>query len=140
MKKINYVNCILISEDKEEMCVIFKQRGPTEVVNKFNFIGGKVEENENSEVAVKREVKEETGLDISTEKITIIYEVNNEDFNLTSYVCYIPKYKLKQAKTCESEKISVVNVKNTLQESQELPNKYANNFRKYLQLALSYKS
>lgn len=134
--KTHYVNCILISDDRSEICVIFKQRGPIEVLNKFNFIGGKVE-NETSEQAVVREVMEETGLDLSNEKISLLNIYENDFYRLDNHVVFISKSKLHQAKTCESEKISILNIKNLQLELKELPNKYSPSFKTLLDEALS---
>ena len=136
MNKTHYVNCILISDDRSEICVIFKQRGPVEVLNKFNFIGGKVE-NESIEHAVIREVKEETGLDLSNENISLLNTYENDFYRLDNHVVFISKAKLHQAKTCETEKISILDIKNLQIELKELPNKYSPSFKTLLDAALN---
>ena len=138
MNKLHYVNCVLLSEDLSELCVIFKLRGPAELINKFNFIGGKVEQNEYTSDAVVREVMEETGLDISLEKINLFMTFENEEYRLDNHVVFLSTAKLRQAKTCESEKISVVDTKTTLNECKELPNKYSPSFLMLLQAALGF--
>lgn len=138
MSKTHYVNCILMSEDRSEICVIFKQRGPSEVLHKFNFIGGKVEPDENLQQAVIREVKEETGLDLNGETIDLLLSVEEEHYLLDNHVAFIPKWKLRQARTCESEKISILTTENLLHELNELPNKYAPSFKMLFNAALAY--
>jgi len=56
----------------------------------FVLPGGSVEENENNEGALIREVKEETGLDIEIEKK--LWQVNNEYDERTQHIYLISKY------------------------------------------------
>lgn len=51
--------CIIDKEEKKILFIHHKK------LNKWLFVGGHVEENEDPETAVKREVKEETNLDIT---------------------------------------------------------------------------
>lgn len=138
MNKTHYVNCILMDEDRTEICVIFKKRGPSEVINKFNFIGGKVEPNENIQNAVIREVKEETSIDLSNENISLILTVENEFYRLDNHVVFVPKHKLHQARTCEDEKISILSTDSVKMELKELPNKYAPSFKMLFEAAIGF--
>ena len=59
--KSNYVAGFLFSEDRKSVALIEKNHGPSVVVGKWNAIGGKIEEREESSAAMKREFIEETG-------------------------------------------------------------------------------
>ena len=60
--------------------------------NKDYFVlpGGSVEENEDNVSALKREIKEETNLEIETDKL--LWEVNNEYDERTQYIYLVSKY------------------------------------------------
>ena len=58
MKTVNVVAAIIKSGDE----VLATQRGYGDLVDKWEFPGGKVEPNETPENALKREIKEENGL------------------------------------------------------------------------------
>ncbi len=62
MAELKVKNLCYILNDKGEVILQFKRRGFG--VGKWNGPGGKVEPGETMEQAVKREVKEETGLDV----------------------------------------------------------------------------
>jgi 8-oxo-dGTP pyrophosphatase MutT (NUDIX family) len=60
--------------------------------NKDYFVlpGGSVEKNEDDVSALKREIKEETNLEIETDKL--LWEVNNEYDERTQYIYLVSKY------------------------------------------------
>lgn len=60
-----YVVGFILSKDRTKVLLIRKSR-PAWQVDKYNGIGGLVNDNENSIVAMIRECREETGLDITS--------------------------------------------------------------------------
>lgn len=88
MKRINVVAAV-IKNNGEILCV---QRGPSKydyINEKWEFPGGKVEENETKEEAIIREIKEELQVDISVKEFLLTVEHTYPDFHLTMdcYVC-----------------------------------------------------
>jgi len=59
---IRYVAGFLFNKDRTQVALILKTRGPDILINKWNGIGGKIEPNETSQAAIKREFEEETGV------------------------------------------------------------------------------
>lgn len=52
----------MFSPDKSKGLFCLKLKGPPVNINKWNFLGGKIEENETEKQAVVREIKEESGI------------------------------------------------------------------------------
>lgn len=68
------VNCIIEKDGK----ILLVQEAKGKITGKWSVPGGKVNEGESFEEAMKREVKEETNLDVlDMEKISIIQEEPN---------------------------------------------------------------
>ena len=64
------------------------QRGYGEFEGMWEFPGGKIEEGETAEFALKREIQEELGIDITIDKFLCTTEYDYPSFHLTMH-CYI---------------------------------------------------
>ena len=64
------------------------QRGYGEFEGMWEFPGGKIEPDESREVALKREIQEELGLDIIIENLLCTTEYDYPSFHLTMH-CYL---------------------------------------------------
>lgn len=64
------------------------QRGYGEFEGMWEFPGGKIEPNESREVALKREIQEELGIDIYVEKFICTTDYDYPSFHLTMH-CYL---------------------------------------------------
>ena len=64
------------------------QRGYGEFEGMWEFPGGKIEPGESREVAIKREIQEELGVDIAIENILCTTEYDYSSFHLTMH-CYL---------------------------------------------------
>ena len=76
--------------EKDDKVLIAKRTtGNEEVIGKWEFPGGKVEENETEEQAIEREIKEEFELIIKAEKFLINNECKypNKSIDLRLYLC-----------------------------------------------------
>ena len=87
-KKIEVVAGILILENKI-LCV---QRGSNKlsyISEKFEFPGGKIEENESHVEALKRELLEELNISpiIKELFLTVVYEYPDFEITMHSYIC-----------------------------------------------------
>jgi len=88
MKNIEVVAAIILSNNKI-LCV---QRGPNKyeyISYKYEFPGGKIENGESKENALKREISEELFMDIKVERLFLTISHSYPDFNLEmhSFIC-----------------------------------------------------
>ena len=93
MKTINVVAAIIHKDDE----IFATQRGYGDFEGGWEFPGGKIEEGEEPEAAVVREIQEELETTVNVEKFLIQVEHDYETFHLTMkcYVCSIAEGDLK---------------------------------------------
>ena len=84
MKKIEVVAAIL----HRDGAYFATQRGYGEFDGMWEFPGGKIEPGESCEVALKREIMEELGVDIAIENLLCTTEYDYPSFHLTMH-CYL---------------------------------------------------
>ena len=84
MKKIEVVATIL----QRDGAYFATQRGYGEFEGLWEFPGGKIEPGESREVALKREIQEELGVDIVIEKFLCTTNYDYPSFHLTMH-CYL---------------------------------------------------
>ena len=84
MKKIEVVAAIL----QRDEAYFATQRGYGEFEGMWEFPGGKIEPGESREVALKREIQEELGVDIAIENLLCTTEYDYPSFHLTMH-CYL---------------------------------------------------
>lgn len=83
MKVINVVAAIIVKDNK----ILATQRGYGDFKDGWEFPGGKIEENETPEEALKREILEELNAHINVDKYIYTVEYNYPKFHL-SMRCY----------------------------------------------------
>lgn len=85
MKTIEVVAAVIKKNDK----ILATQRGYGEFIGGWEFPGGKPEEGETKEVALKREIKEELNADIEVGDFICTVEYDYPNFHLTmhTYLC-----------------------------------------------------
>lgn len=84
MKKIEVVAAIIYKDG----AYFATQRGYGEFEGLWEFPGGKIEPGESCEVALKREIMEELGVDIAIENLLCTAEYDYPSFHLTMH-CYL---------------------------------------------------
>ena len=84
MKKIEVVAAIL----HRDGAYFATQRGYGEFEGLWEFPGGKIEPGESREVALRREIQEELGIDIIIENLLCTTEYDYPSFHLTMH-CYL---------------------------------------------------
>lgn len=84
MKKIEIVAAIL----HRDGAYFATQRGYGEFEGMWEFPGGKIDPGESCEVALKREIQEELGIDIAIENLLCTTEYDYPSFHLTMH-CYL---------------------------------------------------
>ena len=85
MKIVEVVAAVIKNNDK----YLGTQRGYGEFKGMWEFPGGKIEENEAKEDALKREIKEEMNADINVDKYicTVNYDYPNFHLIMHTYLC-----------------------------------------------------
>ena len=84
MKKIEVVAAII----HRDGAYFATQRGYGEFEGMWEFPGGKIEEGETAEFALKREIQEELGIDITIDNFLCTIEYDYPSFHLTMH-CYL---------------------------------------------------
>ena len=87
-KTLQVVGAIIVNDGK----ILAVKRGANKnqaVAYKYEFVGGKIEEGETPEIALKREVFEEMDYDVEVgEKfMEVLYEYDDVFVNLQTYLC-----------------------------------------------------
>lgn len=92
MKTIEVVAAVIRSDDK----ILATKRGYGEFINMWEFPGGKMEEGETQENALKREIKEELEADINIETFitTVDYDYPNFHLTMHCFLCTLPNNDL----------------------------------------------
>lgn len=90
MKKIEVVAAIIYFED-EILCVQRPKNKLVYISEKFEFPGGKIEQGETQEEALKRELIEELNVvtDIKSFFTTIVHEYPDFELTMHSYICEV---------------------------------------------------
>lgn len=103
---MKYVAGLMFSEDKMQVAMVLKNR-PAWQAGLFNVIGGKIENDEEAEVAMAREFLEETG--VATEPSDWKYHLvlEGDGFHVTFFSMISDK--VKNVRTMETETIQLVN-------------------------------
>lgn len=85
LKRIEVVAAVIVKDG----AILATQRGYGEFKGKWEFPGGKVENGENLEQAIIREIKEETNADINVIEYVNTVEYDYASFHLTmhTYLC-----------------------------------------------------
>ena len=111
-KKLIEVVAAIINIQNRYLCCQRKKNKYTYLSEKYEFPGGKIENNETKEEALTREIKEELGLVINIEKFFITITHSYPDFDLTMhcYICTLEEFDIKlndhiSYKLIESEKL-----------------------------------
>lgn len=83
MKTIEVVAAIIHKDN----CYLATQRGYGDFEGMWEFPGGKIEEGESREEALKREIKEELDAEVKIEKLLCTVDYDYPNFHLTMH-CY----------------------------------------------------
>jgi len=113
----NYTVGFLFSEDESKVALIRKTK-PEWQAGKLNGIGGKIEKGETERECMRREFREEAGVDISTWELFIQLK-NNHDSWIVHF--FTAKADLGILRAMEEEDIEIVNVED-IQNLNVIPN------------------
>lgn len=93
MKTVKVAAAVIIDADR----ILIAQRLKGEFKGKWEFPGGKLEENEDSVSALKREIKEEMETDIKIDQYLCTIEHDYDSFHLSMdvYICHFLNQNIK---------------------------------------------
>ncbi|EFL45618.1 mutator mutT protein [Prevotella disiens FB035-09AN] len=88
-KKLLNIVCAVVRKDDKYLCMQRLRKGPDYIAEKWEFPGGKVEENETDFDALRREIKEEMDWDIyvGSKLGNIKYDYPDFSIVLSAYDC-----------------------------------------------------
>ena len=94
MKKIRVVCGIIINDDNH---ILITRRNSGDFKGKWEFPGGKVEENEEDKISLMRELNEELNIQVSIDDLFMIYNHTYETFTveLVSFLCMFSNGEIK---------------------------------------------
>lgn len=101
--KFDYVAGFLFSKDFKNVALIYKQK-PAWQKGKLNAIGGKIEPGELAQDAMRREFREETGLDLTDWKRFCVLRGESDDAWRVHF--YFAIGDVHKVQSMESEKVS----------------------------------
>ena len=134
--KIDYVNTIIFNEDISKLAYLKKLTGPKFLVNRYNFIGGKVDFNETTRQAAVREVQEEAFVKLNEADLISIYKDSGDDWSLETFCIKVNQTDFSTIKQTASEPIIISEIFQVFLGLQENNQNYSNDFEDFLNMAL----
>lgn len=135
MSDIRFVLSIAVSEDATKVVLLTKNRGPAHVIGKTTFPGGRMEQDDPSEVhAARRELAEETGIDVPLARFELLRNSEAPAGRLAICFCVAD---ISAARTMEDEVVRVSDIDATLALAKgQDSSSYTSDFVGMLELAL----
>lgn len=135
--KINYVNTVIFNQDCTQLTYLRKITGPKFLIDKYNFIGGKVDKGETNIEAACREIQEEAFIKINANHLLSISFESGEDWSLETFTIQVDNETFIQARKTGVEPIFISNIQDIFLDAKDNPEKFSNDFLYFLDLALN---
>lgn len=132
---LSYVLGVALNPATSQFVGLTKLKGPPFLIGRRTFPGGKREGNETPQVAISREVFEETGVYIPPEAWTIFEEVQRPEYSLYKLVANSPDVATAYQK--ESEPVWVSDIDTELGGAVFRPSEYVDDFISTLSKAIA---
>jgi 8-oxo-dGTP pyrophosphatase MutT (NUDIX family) len=134
MSFLRYVLMVAVDVPSGFTVGITKKKGPSFLLNRITFPGGKLEEGETPAVAASREMREETGLTIAEGAWIPLKVVRGKDYELTVLVAHCST--VFHARQWEEEPVWHLHCPSHLSYARQQPDQYAPDFIEVLTGAL----
>lgn len=134
--KLRYVLLLAIDPAGQNVVGITKLRGPSFLLKKVSFPGGKIEGSESVFEAAERELKEEAGIEVPAHQWQVYSSSIHEDYELTKLVAVTDK--VLHARTMEEEPVWLLDIEAHLRYARNQPQQYAPDFIRTLERALAF--
>lgn len=131
-----YVLMVALDLDTGFTVGLTKLKGPSFLLKKVTFPGGKMEGTETPQQAAEREMFEETGLSIDAAQWHLYETVRGEGYELFKLVAL--SSKVLHARTREEEPVWHLAIQSHKEYAQRQPEQYAPDFLSTLDAALAY--
>ncbi len=134
MNLTRYVLMIVIDPIKRTAVGLIKKKGPSFLLGKITYPGGKIEEGEVVNVAAFREMLEETGVEVAPRRWRTVEERRGEGFEL--FVLAAKSSEVHLAQTCEEEPVFTINIDEQSALVEANPSEYTSDFLPLLNRAV----
>jgi 8-oxo-dGTP pyrophosphatase MutT (NUDIX family) len=133
--KLKYVLGVVLDLNHGFVVGLTKKKGPSFLINKVTFPGGKIEGDESVKTAISRELLEEAGI-LVPEQDWVVYEsYETPEYALTKLVAL--SSKVLQARTMETEPVWQLAIDWHLRQAVQSPESYAPDFVSTLNAAIA---
>lgn len=123
---IRYVLMVVADQQAGFVVGMTKQKGPSHLIGKLTFPGGKMEEGETAEQAGSREMLEETGIEVSPADWVCFDVQRYEHYEL--HCLAANSDQVLRAHQCEQEPVWHLAIKRHQVYAQEQPQAYVDDF------------
>lgn len=112
---IHYVAGFAFTYQRQRVYLIRKERGPKNIVGRWNAIGGKVEALETLQEAQSREFFEEAGLSVDPTHWEHCVTLRGPDWKVTFFTVDLTEADSKHVRTMTDELVLSISVKDALE-------------------------
>lgn len=121
MKHIEVVAAVILDQNHRVFCA--KRKDDGELALKWEFPGGKIEENESHQEALKREILEELSATISVDRylMTVHHTYNSFKLTLHAYLCRVEQGQLTLSEHVDAQWLDGVSLSNLDWAAADLP-------------------
>lgn len=131
---IQYVCCLVFTEDGQHVVLLKKNHGPEILLGKWNGPGGKIQGDETTNQAATREMGEETGVYVAVDKWRNFFNLVGPGYSVAFLTARTKA--ASSAKTIEEEEVLLWPVTNIMDKDRHASHEFCANIPWLILLAL----